>query len=239
MKLLFVSDLHKSLKPFKGVDESGAVQWLLDLIDAERPDALLSAGDWDQVSEDDMRSITSRTELVTVYGNHENFPVIEGYSLRQGQILDLNGIRISGINGLISDEESKPYHISTSKVKRWVEKIKRRLGNDRLDILLAHQPPYLPELYPQMSYDTYAVFMMKVIEELKPILFLNGHMSGCYSYTVLSLGGVQVNYLRVESSQVYKCYGIIDINEGKMEVFRDGEPIFTTKIEGAPRNNAG
>jgi len=41
-----VSDVHYSRRPFHGLDQSKAFDWLYHIIEKENPDLLLSAGDF-------------------------------------------------------------------------------------------------------------------------------------------------------------------------------------------------
>lgn len=101
MKFLLVSDLHKSYKSFKGQDESVSVEWLLGILDETKPDFLLGAGDWGEgVTPEDISRIISKVQLLTVYGNHENFPLIKPHSLPDGKVVQRGGLKIAGVNGL-------------------------------------------------------------------------------------------------------------------------------------------
>lgn len=217
MRVLFVSDVHKTYRP----SEASAVEWLLSLIDSLRPDALISAGDWDEgVTEDDFLRIASRTRLVTIYGNHENFAVITKFAVGDGEVIDLSGLKVAGVNGLIG-EGRKIYELPPSRFRGIVRGLKRIAG--RLDLFVAHQPPYIPEVYPWVEEDEAGKLMLWALQELKPRLFLNGHMSaGCYSYYELPFG---TKYLRVDSSQRERCYALLE--ERRTAVFRDGEEVFS------------
>lgn len=226
MKILLVSDIHKSYRFYKQIDETIAIDWLLYIIDKEKPDVLISAGDWDEgVTEEDFYEIERRVKLFTVYGNHENFPIIKPRAMVDGKIYEIGGLAIAGINGLIG--EGKIFNIPPDKAENIARKIKRKLNNKRLDILIAHQPPYLPEVYPDMREDEGSVLMYKIMEELRPRIFFNGHMTGGpYSYYELSF----TKYLRVDSSQVYKCYAILDIETKEITIYRDDEKLMTFKL---------
>ena len=217
MRIIFVSDVHKTYR----VPEVNAVEWVISLIDSLRPDALISAGDWDEgVTEGDFLRIASKTRLVTVYGNHENFAVITKFAVGDGEVMDLGGLKVSGVNGLIGDGR-KIYELPPGKFRGVVRRLKKSVG--RLDLFVAHQPPYLPEVYPWAQEDEAGKLMLCALQELRPKLFLNGHMSaGCYSYYELPSG---TKYLRVDSSQREKCYAVLDDN--RVVVFRDGEEVFS------------
>lgn len=52
-----ISDIHYDTKPFHGVDQSKAFEWLYDAIERERPDLLLSAGDFGRDVEPSMKVV--------------------------------------------------------------------------------------------------------------------------------------------------------------------------------------
>ncbi|MGC9133712.1 metallophosphoesterase family protein [Caldisphaera sp.] len=223
MHLLFVSDIHMNLKIYKGVDESYAMIWLNKLIDKIKPDVLLSAGDWDKdVTPKDFSIISSKVKLITIYGNHENFNIIKDYSIKDGKVIKLNNISISGINGLLEEKVSfswkniKEENIIESYLNKIIRDIKKYTNN--LDIFISHQPPFLPEVYPGMIEDIYNKAMLNFIKELRPKLYLNGHMKPCYSFYEFPYG---TKYLRVDSSQSCKHFAIINTENSEVVVYYD------------------
>jgi hypothetical protein len=42
-----------------------------------------------------------------------------------------------------------------------------------VDILVTHQPPYIPELYPNMRDNEPAILMTQALEQIRPRLFRN------------------------------------------------------------------
>ncbi|AFZ69934.1 putative phosphoesterase, ICC [Caldisphaera lagunensis DSM 15908] len=227
MKFLLVSDIHKSNKMFKGINEYFAIEWLLNLIDDIKPDVLISAGDWDEgMSENDFIEIERKVTLITIYGNHENFPLIIPRSIQNGKIYDFEGLKISGLNGLIevgrTKKNNESHYLTTDDAINIARKINRKLKGSKLNIFISHQPPYLPDLYPNMRKSESSIVMLKLVEMLRPSLFFNGHMTGgCYSYYEFPNG---TKYLRVDSSQQFKCYAIltdltIDVYEEKRKIF--------------------
>lgn len=242
MRFLLVSDVHKTYKIYKGRDESVAVKWLLRVINRTNPDVLISAGDWDEgMSQEDFAMISSKVELLTVYGNHENFQLIKSLAMPDGKVFLKGGLKIAGINGLIEENEKKAYSITREqfinavyRIERNLRKLKERMTYEgearykdampRLDILVTHHPPYIPEIYPYMT-DEYGRLVFDAVERLKPRLFLNGHMKGgCYSYYQFPSG---TKYIRVDSSQSFRCYGVLESEENRVTVYDDGKEEFS------------
>jgi predicted phosphodiesterase len=177
--ILLISDLHKSLD---SIEEMNSVKWLLNVLDELKPDYLIGAGDWGEaMTADDFSEILTRARLITVYGNHENFAVIKNLSIRDGQVVRVGELRVSGINGLIGYDED--YGIPPGRFMRIANKIKG------VDVLVTHQPPYIPELYPNMRVNEPAILMRQALERIRPRLHLGGHMtSRCLTYHDFSWG---------------------------------------------------
>ncbi len=66
--------------------------------------------------------ILARARLITVYGNHESFTIIKNLSIRDGQVVRVGELRVSGINGLIGHDED--YGIPLGRFVKIVNKIK-------------------------------------------------------------------------------------------------------------------
>ncbi len=226
MKFLLVSDIHKSLGYHRGHNEMIAVEWFLSIIDYIKPNAVICAGDWGEyMTIEDFNAITSKVTLITVYGNHENFPVIKMFALQDGKVIEIGGLKIAGINGLLG-KKGREYEINPNRLTRIIKKIKDSV--EKLDVFVTHQPPYIPEVYPMMRDDGYGRIMREAIEDLKPKLFLNGHMTdGCYTYYEFPFG---TKYLRLDSSQSFRCYGILDSESGEIIIYEDGNKVLQFKI---------
>jgi len=107
-------------------------------------------------------------------------------------------LRVSGINGLIGHDED--YGIPPGRFTR-IDKIKG------IGILVTHQPPYIPELYPNMRDNEPAMLMTQALKRIRPRLHFSGHMTGgCYSYYEFKWG----KYLRVDTSARFRCYALTD-----------------------------
>jgi predicted phosphohydrolase len=58
-----------------------------------------------------------------------------------------------------------------------------------VDILVIHQPPYIPELYPNMRGNEPAILMTQALEQIRPRLHFSGHMTGVATPITSSSGG--------------------------------------------------
>ncbi len=75
---------------------------------------LLSCGDWGhEINTEEFYELLKKTIVLTIYGNHENMPVLESLHnvrsseylpvlIRDGEIYEFDGLRIAGINSIIS-----------------------------------------------------------------------------------------------------------------------------------------
>lgn len=90
-----------------------------------------------------------------------------------------------------------------------------------VDILVTHQPPYIPELYPNMRDNEPAILMTQALEQIRPRLHFSAHMTGgCYSYYEFKWG----KYLRVDTSARFRCYALTDGRD--VTVYQKGEEVF-------------
>jgi len=144
---------------------------------------------------------------------HENFAIIKNLSIRDGEVVRVGELRVSGINCLIGHD--RDYGIPPGRFVRIVNKIKG------VDILVTHQPPYIPELYPNMRDSEPAMLMTQALERIRPRLHFSGHMTGgCYSYYEFKWG----KYLRVDTSARFRCYALTDGRD--ITVYQKGEEVF-------------
>ncbi len=119
--------------------------------------------------------------------------------------------RVSGFNGLIGHD--RDYGIPPGRFMRVVNKIKG------VDVFVTHQPPYIPELYPNMRDDEPAMLMTQALERIRPRLHFSGHMAGgCYSYYEFKWG------IRVDSSARFRCYALTDGRD--VAVYQKGKEVF-------------
>lgn len=114
MKVMVISDLHYDKRVYKGVDESRAWFWLMNIVDYHKPDLLLSCGDWGAgVNLEEFYELLKKTVVLTIYGNHENMDVLsKPYNVKtseylpvlmeDGKVYEFNNLKIAGINGIIA-----------------------------------------------------------------------------------------------------------------------------------------
>ena len=232
IKVMVISDLHYDKRIYKGVDQSRAWEWLISIVDYHKPDLLLSCGDWGSaVNLEEFYELLRKTIVLTIYGNHENMnelinlrnvksslPVL----MEDGRIYEVNNLKIAGINGIISKKRRTKKGVPRRTVEEYLE-VARELKGENIDILLIHETPYLPQLFPFMAKDFRSLTILEAIRIVKPRLVINGHMhSGCYKVANLPWG---TKYIYISSDQKERCYLVLNtMNDNILiEVWKDFE----------------
>lgn len=239
MKLLVISDLHYEKKTFHGIDESQAWNWLLTIVDYHKPEVILSAGDWGTaVSWEDFENLLEKTVVLSIYGNHDNVSLLaellnKRYRHRtpvlveDGEIYEIAGLRIAGINGIISYKDRTGKHMHRRKPEDFLSAAEKLKGK-KIDILLIHETPYLPSLFPFMSNTLGAKIALEVTRKIKPKLVINGHMhSGGYKTYTFPFG---TNYIYICTDQKHRHYLILDTSNPSLQVWNDWTLVSEVKL---------
>lgn len=129
-KLLLVADLHNSFP-----EDMEAIRNAIE----ENPDAVFLMGD---IYEEDAKKITEYANGIPTYyvlGNHDKQNQnegIDGLKSLDGQITEINGIRIGGVGGAPRYKPGK----YAMRSEEEVENVLSNLGD--VDILISHESPY-------------------------------------------------------------------------------------------------
>lgn len=213
-KILFISDLHYNKRVFRGHNESVSLDWLIGIISHEKPDIILSAGDWDKGFEtpEDFLRITSKVPVISIYGNHENLHALAAAKnpllfnrkvlLDDCERIDFGTFSVTGVNGIISRKRSK------GGVPRIGEDYFKSLPAicPRTTFFLTHEVPAIAPLAEKIRLTPYTRTVVEVFRSLDVDLVLGGHIHvDCYTF----YKNGEFTYLRVDSSQQHKCYAVI------------------------------
>jgi len=180
MRILMISDIHYSRKPFHGQDQSKAFEWLYGVVEKEEPDLLLSAGDFgEEASLELFNPILENTHFLTIYGNHDNVKLIKTLRNRSGSpcllpdgfVRSYDGMKIAGINGNVARIKKKVHHKTGEEISEIISKYAHR---GRIDVLITHEAPK-HELISRGKMLGNDVFN-EAIERLRPRLYLCGHV---------------------------------------------------------------
>ena len=239
MKIMVISDLHYNRRVFHGIDESRAWSWLVEVVDYHKPDLLLSCGDWGvAINGREFYELLKKVIVLTIYGNHENMEVLTKlYNIRtnnylpvlmkDGKTYEVGGFRVAGINGIIASKKKVKKGVPRKTVEEYLEVAERLKGKD-IDVLLMHETPYLPELFPFMRDSFSSRTALRVVEIIRPRIVVNGHMHiGGYKTYTFPWG---TRYIYIDSSQKHRCYLILYPDSMKVEVWRDFEVVDEVEV---------
>lgn len=108
------------------MNQSKVFSSLYKIVGKEKPDLLLSAGDFgDEATLEMFRPITKTCHFLTIYGNHDNVELIKALKnsngspcwLQDGASREYRGLVIAGINGNIAIRKRKPHHKTVEDVE--------------------------------------------------------------------------------------------------------------------------
>ena len=125
-----VSDLHYSTALFYGRNESKVFEDLYQALETEKPDLVLSAGDFgEETTEEMFKHVSEQRYFLTIYGNHDNTALIKNLRNRNGspcwlpdgKIREWQGLRIAAVNGNIALRKRKPHHHTADEVEQLIE----------------------------------------------------------------------------------------------------------------------
>ena len=239
MRVMVVSDVHYSPFPFKGVDESGAFEWLAGIVDRERPDLLVGLGDWgEDAGFREFDLILDRVRLWTIYGNHDNVPLLrmlrnrvpdargERVLFRDGEVRFLGGVGFGGVNGIVALRRRSRGGVPRKSPEEFVGSavLARSRG---ASVLMMHPSPWLPlPEYRKIRRGPETMVVNEALERARPALALCGHLDLETGYTLYTMewGGV---CLRIDSSQLSRHYAVLEVGEEAIEITvkDDGEEV--------------
>lgn len=169
MKLLAFTDIHDNMKAFSKV---------LKKAEKEKPDILISAGDLAYEEKDLRKTIKQLKQLkqlvLLIPGNHEDPVIME--QLCSDDIIYLHKRTYSigsytffGYGGGGFAQEDKKLESLTPKIKK--------VAKEKL-ICITHMPPHNTALdyLPISKRHTGSLSETRLIRELKPVLFVCGHL---------------------------------------------------------------
>jgi len=217
LKILMVSDLHYSIKPFKGRDESKVFETFYEVVEDEKPNLVLSAGDFgEEATEKMFRPICKQAYFLAIYGNHDNIGLIKSLRnengtlcwLSDGNIIEWQSLRIAAINGNVVLRKRKPHHHTPEEVEQLIEAYAAR---GRIDALVTHEAPK-HHLLKSSGYEV----LSKAMEVLKPKLYLCGHTH--FPSQIIEVDGTTL--VSLDSSIKNRSYAIAEFD---LDIFHDIE----------------
>ncbi len=169
MKLLVLTDLHQ---------KTNMIPWINDLIDTERPDAVLCLGDvTDLGTTEDAVSIISSIhgKKYVLPGNCDTWDVPQAISSiavnMHGRSTEILGYYMAGLGGGTISPFNSPFELTENEIDSGLRPISKK-GM----ILMTHAPAFdtldhIPNGTPVGSHA-----IRKIIDEFEPILAVSGHI---------------------------------------------------------------
>jgi len=216
-----ISDIHYGKKPFYGQDQSKAFEWLYGVIEDEKPDVLLSAGDFgDEASPELFHPILENTYLLTIYGNHDNVKLIQTLRnrngspclLQDGSIRNYDSLKIAGISGNMARIKRKVHHKTVEEVQEIISNYAHH--EETIDVLITHEAPKhgLISSGKTLGNDVFN----EAMERLKPKVHFCGHVH--IHSQILKLNNTSL--INLDSSARHHEYVIAECEEGMIHDMR-------------------
>lgn len=171
IRVLAIGDLH------------GHWGFLWQAVEEEKPDLLLSVGDWGdpgQVTETDFRRLLRQVLTYTVYGNHDDIALLSQLSngdgtpvlLPAGVAVQVGGLRLAGISGIWAKSKKKPYYITDEQILHAARSIERK----GVQILVTHACPVgLADVTPKGTHGGQRS-LLDAFKIVQPLCHLCGHL---------------------------------------------------------------
>jgi Icc-related predicted phosphoesterase len=220
----------------KGIDQSVSLNWLHKIVDKAQPEVLVGLGDWGYAWKlEDWEELLNRIKIHTVYGNHDNFPLLK--SLRNsngltvlaedGEIREIGGLRFGFINGIINEKYAEKEGVPR-KTSLFFVQIAECLRY--VNVLCTHESPVLPDYGDRITRTVGTEAARKAVEVSQPDLAVSGHLHLSCAYTVSSIGTTTV--VRIDSSQQERYYAIIEPEKQVIQILNDSGTVLQRRFLG-------
>lgn len=173
LRALLVSDMH------------GDLTHLFSAFDVEQPDLLICAGDWgdpESVPRETYERLLERLPIFTVYGNHDDIELlselrnIDGTPtlLRNGEVVEVKGITLTGINGIWAKSKRKPFYVLDEEVHEAANSVV--LKGLSVDVLVTHACPIgIADMTPKGTHGGQKCFL-DALKLIRPKMHMCGHL---------------------------------------------------------------
>ncbi|MCS7192664.1 MAG: metallophosphoesterase [Armatimonadetes bacterium] len=171
IRTLVVGDMH------------GQMKFVWNALNQEKPELLICVGDWGdkgQVEPQEYHAILKLVPVYSVFGNHDDWDLIKTLKnldgspvlLPNGEIVEIKGIRIAGINGIWAKSHKKPYYITDEEVLS----IAQKLAGKEVTVLVTHScPAGLADETPKGTHGGQRCFL-DAFKIVNPRIHLCGHL---------------------------------------------------------------
>ncbi|ALU12575.1 hypothetical protein EYM_05320 [Ignicoccus islandicus DSM 13165] len=139
---------------------------------------IVSSGDWDFCPSDFFRKVSEAFDAVyTIHGNNDDIDKLEKYFylIRDGEVVNVRGIKVGGVNGIISPKGT-PNKKGVPRKKpeeflKWALAIK-----GKVDLYLTHEVPFLPSFFGRIWKNEATLSALRALVEVRPKVALIGHL---------------------------------------------------------------
>jgi Icc-related predicted phosphoesterase len=182
-KIVIVSDIHFEQGKFHGIDESKAINWILNVLGKTSPTDLIGLGDWGYAwTSDDWEVITSLVKVHTIFGNHDNVAMLSNVKnadkshilVRDAEVRNISGLKFGFINGIVTEEGGINKGIPRNNPDQYLAMANKLKS---VDFLCTHESPLVPDLWVKPVGQGPLTAQM-AIEITRPAISLSGHLHG-------------------------------------------------------------
>ena len=202
--MILVSDVH--------CDYSNGFMKLLDeIVSSYGRVNLVAAGDWGFCDEEFFKKVSEKVSVYTIYGNNDIIDRLEKYFhlIKDGEIIEIEGIKISGINGIVSPKGTPNNKgVPRKRPEEFIEVARSLQG--KVDLLVLHETPYIPTFFGKMWRSVGTLTALEALRIVKPRVVLVGHLHA------FACGITTFEHMRVVH---------VDSSVGGYAIYREGEVV--------------
>ena len=160
------------------------------ILSSDSVDLIITLGDLDFFDLKELKDINDIPKI-GVYGNHCSGKYFESLGIKNMhlQTWEFQGITFGGFEGSLKYKNSNAIMYTQDEASRLLEDF------PKVDVLLAHSPPYGINDEPGDPTHTGLVALKKYIEKNQPKYFLHGHTYPDNSEAIQRIGQTQIIYI--------------------------------------------
>lgn len=221
-KIVVISDIHYEQGNFHGIDESKAINWILNVLGKTSPTDLIGLGDWGYAwTSDDWEVITSLVKVHTIFGNHDNIAILSNVKnadkshilVRDAEVRNISGLKFGFINGIVTEGGGINKGIPHNKPDQYLAMAKKLKS---VDFLCTHESPLMPNPWTKPT-GLGPMTAKMAVEIASPIVSLSGHLHGTATFKQIG----KIMAIRIDSSQAQRQFIIIEIQNREIEIWNE------------------
>lgn len=219
-KIVIVSDIHYEQGNFHGIDESKAINWILNVLGKTSPTDLIGLGDWGYAwTSDDWEVITSLVKVHTIFGNHDDVALLSNVKnadkshilARDAEVRNISGLKFGFINGIVTEKGGINKGIPRNNPDQYLAMANKLKS---VDFLCTHESPLMPDLWVKPVGPGPLTAQM-AIEITRPAISLSGHLHG----RVITKQIGKTMAIRIDSSQAQRQFVTIETQKKMITIW--------------------